>query len=399
MKIFDDARKYYPLIDEVISNSAGNPDVQGVVLETNTMWIQIFRLDEMFGRNWFTSKIHDLRPPFWYEFPFVELLVNGLAQIHLKNDFWIPSRILSLQDLIDLRKDIMSYWPTPKEYIPNIIRVRICLYPNSERKTEYNHYNSEQLGGIDIVYETRPISYLYSNPDKMYRPLLGGISIGTNANGSGTLGGILTDKKTNKNYGVTCSHVVGGNNEVFQPAEEDSKERKQIGTVIGKSKLVPLPKDDYYNKNLQSANEMDLALIELSEKAILKVLDIGAVSKVYQQYNMVPHINVSLTGKSSGYKPFLYTDSDVIFYDFKHGGETYRFLELMQIRIDGKWANFFSTPTTGGDSGAWVCTPDTNGVAWCGMIIGGYLQTGFAIASEKILDWIKNEIKLELTCC
>jgi len=64
--------------------------------------------------------------------------------------------------------------------------------------------------------------------------------------------------------------------------------------------------------------------------------------------------------------------------------------------FEGKIANLIGTPVKADDSGAWICSPVEEGKSWCGMVIGGYDQTSYAISAEKILGWITEKARLTL---
>ena len=44
-----------------------------------------------------------------------------------------------------------------------------------------------------------------------------------------------------------------------------------------------------------------------------------------------------------------------------------------------------------GDSGGWICSPDANGMGWCGMIVGDDRLHGYAIYFAAIEDWWRRQ--------
>lgn len=343
-----------------------------------------------FGDKWleqlFRRYYYELR---WYgDF---EIYTRMIGNYYLTDEPWFPSVPLKFDDLSSIVESIRSY-ARENELFQKPIKVTICIYPGSG----YELPTFDQDSNIFQVYvEARPISRHWSKTTKEYRPLVGGISIGSEPEGYGTLGGILTCKTTGKLYGITCAHVMGDNKDVFQPARADSG-TKVIGRMLSKSELIELPQDHYKNKDLSSANDMDAAIIELTENDETSVLDLGKIDGFFPERECTPYQSVSFTGRTSGYRYFLENDADVPFYDLFIGEKKYRYKNLMQIRFKSKYDMLFSEPSKEGDSGAWICMPKDEKMLWAGMVIGGYFQTAFAIPSERILQWIKDDAKLDL---
>ena len=401
MSILREFRSENQAVNNIIERASQTFFVQGVIIEMNPIWLYLWRLNETYGSDWLEEKFNFTRyyrryPDLEYYADFLlEKFVIELADIYLKSDSWIPIKKLTLNEFNQFYEQFANaFYRLDRQIRP--FALRICTNPNYETKP-IEFEVSNEIRNFDIIYEARPISYLYNDSQKLHKPVIGGTSISTGDRDFGTLGGILHDTSCQKFYGITCSHVVELASEIFHPAKYDSSKSMKIGEVVHKSVLSPLPVNFYQTKNLSAANEMDVALIEILEPAVLEILHIGSVASIFPEDLLVPNGQVNFVGRSSGHKQFLYADPDIVFYDLYQGAERFRYKDLMQIRQDGKIANFISTPTLNGDSGAWLCTPYQNGPAWCGMIIGGYGQTAFAISAEKIMTYLNNNTALQLS--
>jgi hypothetical protein len=407
MRIFKEFRQYYESRDDqsinrIIEAASQNIAVQGVLFEMNSAWLNLWRLNTEYGHRWLTDRLR-----FWWEFqkyypfPFPspvywESYVLDLSRLYLESESWYTNENLGWDQFNSFRKELLSLSDGPRNYptFPPPFTLLICLRPSSEPFNLNVDYRQDD--NFNVASEVRPISYLWNAAQKLHRPIVGGTSIGTGDTDFGTLGGILTNPETGKNYGITCSHVVKDKSEVFHPAKCDDKKAIHLGTVIHRSSLKALPMQYYQTKNLSSANEVDVAVIELAEPADGTILEIGSVYDIFPDDRMVPNIGVVFRGRSSVHKMGLYLDAEVLFYDLEESSIKYRFKNLVQVRLDGKMTNFFGTPTKDGDSGAWVFTAGTAGPSWCGMVIGGFGDRGFVISAEKVVNWIKNEAKLDL---
>lgn len=79
-------------------------------------------------------------------------------------------------------------------------------------------------------------------------------------------------------------------------------------------------------------------------------------------------------------------------------GEYYCFKNLFELRWPSSWRLLYGSPVRQGDSGAWVCNPNSAGWGWCGMVIGGDRLIGYAQYSESVQEWwVKG--KLDLRVC
>lgn len=67
-------------------------------------------------------------------------------------------------------------------------------------------------------------------------------------------------------------------------------------------------------------------------------------------------------------------------------------IELRSIPIRLLGTNYYiqDSPVRAGDSGAWICSNDSLGYSWCGMLISGDSDRGYFSSSEHILKWLDN---------
>jgi hypothetical protein len=266
------------------------------------------------------------------------------------------------------------------------VRIKICLRPGA---VEVPRLGSDRYR---ILYETRPVATLYSNPRRFRRPLVGGLSTGVGPNIHGTLGGILRDHNDpSRKYGLTCAHVMT-TGPVDQPAQADSIHAKQIGSC-GTHTPLQLPQGQACTPyTTQGVNEVDAALIDIDPNtaADLEVLDIGPLTGITPRPNVTQGQMVEFTGRTAGNRTVKVGGLGVI-YELPYGGTKYCFKNVFELR----WPRFYQLiarrPIARGDSGAWVCIPDPNGYGWCGMIIGGDRLQGYAVYSQTIEDWWQNQ--------
>lgn len=384
-------------VRSAINRATEYSSVQGVVLEIDPIWLKLWRLKETFGED-VVQRIsrlyfrpYDFRLYGLIEFPLILDSVSLLDQYTENSRYWIPRRPLDEESLTWRPRYLDIYYRTIwGQDIPELpLILKICLYSTlSEELTQVPDFETV---GIPIIYETRPPAVLSANPKKSHRPILGGVSIGVGQN-DGTLGGILKCSKPGKYYGLTCAHVTGnGNSNVEQPAKVDGTPSR-IGNVSYFSTLKPSTSNicnPYVQSNL---NEVDAALIEIdsSIQSQLKILQIGQVTGITPKARLTPGQAVELTGKTSGHRTLEIGGLGAC-YKFQDHNNTYCFRNLIELRYPSGVIPSISSPIQGGDSGAWVCIPSGQGYEWCGMVIGEDRRRGYAIFSEAIEDWWKNQ--------
>ena len=239
--------------------------------------------------------------------------------------------------------------------LSNPIIVRICYYPKSENNDKEQGYEPRfESRNFFIVHETRPVAEQYSTKE-IYAPLLGGISIGVDNKGSGTLGGILQDSNSKVNYGLSCGHVVG-NNDIYvsQPSVKDSIKSRIIGEVRFCENPVACSEKEPCNEYSQIINSLDVALIEISKsESNFEIHGIGEVSGIYSKRLICQDKTVKYTGRTSGHQE-AYTGGYGVFYRLKNSNNQFVcYKGLLEIKKENNfwrlpWSNKFINV---GDSG------------------------------------------------
>jgi len=370
-------------IRRVVDVATKTPQVQGVVLEPDPYWLRSWNVASLLGRRgyeqWIDFRHHYFRRgipvSFWRE-----------ETIYGPSGYNIPLRPLGLSDLQKWRPPDWKFYldviGANESELPVVLK--ICLLPSAETETrELERFENLRFR---VAYEVRPSAFLYSNPRKHHRPLIGGVSLGSGPIAYGTLGGILEDAATRR-YAMTCSHVFSSGQTVDQPAQhDDSKTAGRIGIRAQGTSLSASASGSLCNPTT-AVNEVDAALIDLG-KAIssdFEVLDIGKLSGIAKIATMSVGQTVETTGRTSGHR-LLEIGGMAVTYQFQAspGGPKYCFKNLFEVR----WPySSKKPPVQAGDSGSWVCMPDSSGLVWCGMVIGGDRMIGYAAFTEKIENW------------
>jgi hypothetical protein len=384
-------------VRNVISTAMENESVQGVVLEIDPVWLNMWRLRESFGQDranrlierYFESRI------FGPLFPFSEF--NQL------NRYWIPNRPLREYDfnwtpsIWDVYQ--REFWNLRSAEESSKIIIKICLYPSNS--FQERAIPTFQETNLKIIYETRPPAIFYNtNPRKSFRPILGGVSIGAGQKALGTLGGILRSSSGNF-YGLTCTHVINKNDSAQQPAWSDDSQTTDIGNCTHSNVLISCNSKDPCSIWAEevAVNEVDSALIRLNENTSskLEILQIGKLTGITPRANLTQGQAIELVGRTSGHKRLEIGGISVAYRITDSDKKHYCFHNLIELKDPSHWSNVISSPVQPGDSGAWICTPSSQGFEWCGMVIGGDRYVGFAVSSEAIEDWWKNEEQLDLS--
>jgi len=382
-------------VQKIITRSAASNQVQGVVLEVDPFWMQLWKIRDKYGKDTVDRFLqHFRRKEEFYDsrsFPFIDLknFFPGVSDApYFKH--------LEEKDL-DWKPDIYEYYlnsiGVKKDKSPIVIK--ICLYPsmagNNDRVPDLGDNN------LRIQFETRPVARLTANKKK-YRPVKGGISIGSGADIHGTIGGILKNDKTQ--YGVSCAHIFSINDSIDQPAYYDSSQYDRVGIVKYKSNLLQSihKKSGKQLTDLSNINDVDIALIELDPliASQFEVHKIGIVNGFTKIEDLDQGQVVEFTGRKSGHR-VLELGGFAVFYRVKdYGGNGFCFRNLIELKNSGFISSLMKSPVKGSDSGSWVCNSVGESYDWCGSIIGGDRFTGFMVPSEHSMNWINDISKLNL---
>jgi hypothetical protein len=376
-------------VRRVVDIAMESDAVQGVVFELDPSWLAAWRIKESFDPR--RSKLLLER---WWPGPWPGRYLSWrdrLEQLGL-SPHWVPS---SVPTAADIEKWRPPYWEeyqgeTWGSIFDSPVIIKICLIPPlSEREREIPQFENENL---NIVYETRPRAQLFAGSTKLHNPLIGGVSIGVEADDFGTLGGLLRDNQGDI-YGVTCAHVAITGKDVFHPARaDDARQAKPIGTVAFHEGLKVCPQNSpcSWRATGNYVNDLDVALIKIDSgvQSRHEVFKIGAITGMRPGEKLVQGMAVELTGRSAGHKTTLQFGGNGKYYKIPDGkGGEYCVRNIIELKEPSFYRNLFTSPVDEGDSGAWVCASGAVGADWCAMVIGGDRFTGFAIESETIEQW------------
>lgn len=303
-----------------------------------------------------------------------------------------------------------SFWP---------LELVICIYNDADisafEKIVRNYRQNEQKGNVPefkIIIERRERNVFFGGSRSHHPKIIGGISIGNDSNRFGTLGGILTND-SGKSFGLTCAHVTGIYAEnVFQPASVDSRKFRKIGNVDFTSNIRWTEQDSICNSrhrgNSDSSNNIDAALISINPEIISekKVHNLGKIGGEKSFDDIHQNMNVEFNGRSTGFRKKLVVGGVCVSYKIAYEGENENrlacFTNLIELRnpypiLRLGNMNFQKPPVKHGDSGAWICSNDSNGYNWCGMLISGDIDRGYFLTAEDIQNCLR-ENDYNLNC-
>ena len=269
---------------------------------------------------------------------------------------------------------------------PEPFVIIVVLRPDVPRDSLFRLQEIETRG-FQVRSEARPVATLLAGSTDKIRPVIGGVSVSSPNGKPGTLGGILEDGSA-KRFGLTCAHVLGSGDDVQQPSPADNRGAAlSIGQCVQSNTLSThvAPVDAYD----PSINEIDAALVELSEPADLEVLGVGPLAGVAGKSQVHRNMSVEVVGKESHEK--LVVGPTSLAHEFRFDGDMYAYKNLFELRRASRFwgvTGTVSRPVKGGDSGGWVFRAGSNGTEWLGVVIAGDGPVGYAVPAEFIMDWI-----------
>lgn len=386
---FSERRDFRELVGRVTEFKS----VQGVILNYDPLWLELWRVKCTYGDRAverFISSIYDLPhfgsrfwPLAWDSlFPGGDLGVES-SEIEPPNLRWIPPHWTEL-----LRTRGME------RFSNSPLIVKVCLLPWEPKEAV------PDLGEYPfLVIRERRAPAVLTMPLRRHRPVIGGVSIGVGSTDSGTLGGIVKDQN-NKQWGVTCAHVLNGSLNIDQPAQCDSGVSSAVGLGCYKAVLRASPGTTPCNPYASSTslNIIDAALIEFSPGIMtnLQVLNHGDLSGIMRRTTPSPGQIVDMAGKQSGSRPLEIGGLAVTYRLRDSGGSLYCFKELFEVRWPRCWRVIGGRPVQHGDSGAWLLSSQATGTQWVGMALGGDRLIGYAMFAENIVDWASSNHNLNL---
>ncbi len=379
-------------VRDLVGSATEFRSVQGIVVDYDPFWLTLWSLRSKYGdsavdelsRRLF-DWLHFFGPGNWPMF--IPSFVQGLEEIgevEPPDPKWIPKHWFELQHLLRVGA------PSKEPFI-----VKICLLPwqPEERLPQLGEYP------FPVLKERRGIAEL-AFPMRAHRPVIGGISIGTNSTDSGTLGGIVEDQNK-KRWGVTCAHVVGGTCSVEQPAQSDNG---RAASTVGKAQLISRLNASTrstpcnpYNKGAV-LNSVDAALIEFDQGTTtsLQILNQPKLVGVRSRQDINPGDLVDVAGKQSGSRLLQVGGLGVTYRMRDSANNFFCFHHLFELKWPRWWRVIASRPVQKGDSGAWVITSGVNGSEWAGIAIAGDRLIGYATFAEEVIDWARADHKLDL---
>jgi hypothetical protein len=371
---------------DIIDSASKNDFVQGVILDLDSNWLDAWHYKNRYGEERLENIDAEMIKKEMSEEPTIDIQSKNISMNDLE---WEPPFWAKYKKTIGL----------PQLKYPIIIK--ICLYPYDDKYEQM--IPAFRSSNFQIIYEERPIAYLYTNPKKLHIPIIGGVSIGVTASDFATLGGILIDDN-GKCFGSTCQHVfqneikrTGRHNiEASHTAAKDGNPKFIGEYTYGTEIYCKDPNDHCSPFSASHHNELDAALIEISQvKTDLSILGIGDIFGITPMPNIYPKQPIEFTGRSSGYSKRLVGGLAVI-YEFSHFNEKFCYKNLFEIRFPIHNPIRLNPPVKPGDSGAWVCNYSKSGKSWCGVVIGGDTVQGYATFSETMKDWWEMEEGLNL---
>lgn len=397
MQFFLDFIEEYQLngLFDWISRTKGH---QGTVIRFSESFLTMFELSKLLPKEKIPSMFYEFNHSYPY---FIRHLIDRHGFDFLNMPLNIPSEISTVANMTfyDLKKfrELIPDNLDHKYFRP--IEIVISIFNDSKIEnfeTIRNEYSNNENFRILIERRSRNT---FLNSQKPHNPLLGGISIGIdNNNLFGTLGGFA---KTGKGeiYGLTCSHVGQTVNEnIYQPAKFDSKYHRNIGKVVFVSDLNYCESDSECSPNNSKGN-MDVALIKLSdgETFDFSISQLGKVEKLSKFKDIIQGQKVEFNGRTTNKRRQLTVGGLCVSYKVAYDDSQYAcFTNLIELRstpIQFFGTNFFinALPVKRGDSGAWICSNESTGYSWCGMLISGDIDRGYFLSSEHVLDWLDKE--------
>jgi hypothetical protein len=367
--------------------ASGYPIVQGVVLDLDRDWLRAWQIQEKFG-NAFLLRWADFLEDWFFHGPMHRSRSPWLGILDFPESPAIYSRPVEWKDIQRWRPPNWRWhqrlFGLPEDALPLVVKV--CLRPRITPEEAVPTIEELKGGNERLRVELAPRAQaeLSASPRQQHRPVLGGISIGKSANDFGTLGVILKNSD-DRYYALTCSHVAARNDSVDQPAQRDRKKTTPIGKSVVSTTLLPCTSTTPCNPwSGVASNLLDLSLIELdSVGARMEVLSIGGLSGIAPRSSLTTGQAVEVVGRTSGYN-MLQIGGLAVWYRFMDANGYYCFRNMFEVESLYGCTRVIQK----GDSGAPVCTPDSKGTAWCGMIVGCDAFKGFAIYSEPAMTWL-----------
>jgi hypothetical protein len=239
---------------------------------------------------------------------------------------------------------------------------------------------------------------------------------GIDATLPGTLGGFLRDQKGDV-YGVTCGHVAQIAAQTYDVTDVNGALLRGAGTVAHTSfgSLTPLLHYQHCNRQQVDALEekygrtagttVDAALLNLSPPHLAgpAVGRIGDVDQIFNSSQFGSSSAVELYGNVCKHIRGYVGGYAVVYKVLFHNGDFHCFDHMFEVKTRSRFSSLLppalAAKPVSGDSGAWVCIPNSAGngkFALCGMLIAVDGMDSYACFAETILHWADKNYGLSL---
>jgi hypothetical protein len=392
MQFFLDFIKENKRLNELFNTVSENPGHQGTIIRFSDNFLTLYSMTRKIPKDDISHifYIYERFMRYGYDSPFIfDMPFGGNTESVVSSQFGF-SEINRFKQLIP--ENIDKTFFNPIEVVISIFNdAKIELF----EEIIYEYRNDENFR---ILIERRGRN-TFLNSQGTHNPLIGGISISNNnVKSYGTLGGFLKTKDGNI-FGLTCSHVASSQNEpIFQPAKYDSNNNREIGEVLLASDLNFC--DPQAPCNLYSSQgNMDVTLIQLKEEESCEfsVHELGKINKLKEFSDIIQGMKVEFNGRTTNQRKQLTIGGLCVSYKvaYEQGTATKyacftNLIELRSIPLRLLGTNYYiqDLPVRAGDSGAWICSNDSHGYSWCGMLISGDSDRGYFLSSEHIVKWL-----------
>ena len=364
-----------------LTNTISSDRVQGAVLEIDRFWLHSLHY------------YHRPYPIYKFEYNFEGIFAPTPWDYNFRPPNW------------DIHCKNQGY---PKDSQPFRIRIILRHVSDDVELKVIDNYPTE-YEGYPITYEMRPQLEAYSLTsveliERIYQLAGFGSNVGSESAVSvgrggasptaGTLGGILKNPQSGKQFLVSCAHVFGSlNTPVYTPGPYENRGQNLLGVVRFSELPTLTPPNQPCNMRFDpDAPRLDLAVAELYPdtvpKSIFAVLP--RVETIRVAASMTPYNPVSFTGKISG-RTSAFLGGCTIWHSLKFADGMRCFGSIFEITCpEGRRGPLARK----GDSGAWIMDNIGGLNCWCGMLIAAYEDNdrAYCCFAQDILEACQNKL-------
>lgn len=362
--------------------------VQGITIDLDDFWLASWRLNTLLSPNDFRLAQSQLFSFWRYDglWPWATAELSELGRLGREGFVGYPFGVDT-----SWRPPLWAEYTAMRELRDEPFSVTVILRPDASQGSSYS-LSEIDTAGLQVRFDARPIARLYAKSTDALRPVVGGVSVSSAAGPPGTLGGIVEDGSGGR-VGLTCSHVLASGEDAQQPSPKDNaRGAASIGACSAGSALNShVPPLDLFDDSL---NEVDVAVIDLTQPSELAILGVGGLSGIAPKSRINPDASVRVAGKSGRRTRYV---GGLSVREFDFNGTKYGYKNLFELKPRSRFWGFtgtFSPPVEPGDSGGWVLIEGANGTEWLGVIVGGDGPVGYAAAAEFVTDWLRTNTSL-----